>query len=69
MVSGKTTKEIKIMYQLFDTFNNCKISNHRSFESAEKATVAHYKAVKKRHGHSAYVPTEIRVNGKAVGRY
>jgi hypothetical protein len=47
------------MYQLFDAFNCLKISNHRTFEAAEKAAIAHGKAVRKNNGKNSYIPTVI----------
>tara|TARA_R110000824_G_scaffold401783_1_gene616164 strand:+ start:159 stop:374 length:216 start_codon:yes stop_codon:yes gene_type:complete len=43
------------MINLIDTFNEVKISSHRTLEAAVKKQIAHSKALKKANGQSCYL--------------
>ena len=47
------------MIILTDTFNNCKISSHRTVEAAVRAEKKHLKAVRKRNGTNSYLTYSI----------
>lgn len=51
------------MFHLIDTFNDRRISSHRSLEAAIKADRAYDRAVKRANGESSYIPTEYREGG------
>jgi hypothetical protein len=53
-------------YTLQDTFNNCKISNHRTMEAAVKADLKHRRKVKNSNGRNSYIPTTILIDGKKL---
>jgi hypothetical protein len=54
----------KIMFCLYDTFNNCIISRHRTVEAAQKADDKLQDSFR----NGSYLPTQIRkiINGEAV---
>ena len=47
------------MFKLIDTFNNTRISQHRTLEAAVKADIKHGKAVRRNNGQNSYIPTKI----------
>lgn len=47
------------MFQLIDTFNNRKISSHRTLVAAVKASAKHSRAVRKANGSNSYIPKKI----------
>ena len=69
-VSGKQTKEIKIMHLLRDTFNNRTISKHRLLSGAVKADRSHSARIEKNNGRGSYIPTEIvKSNGQRLDHW
>lgn len=53
-------------YELWDKFNDKLISRHRTGITAMKAGVRHCLRIAAVHGKKAYIPTEIRKNGKPI---
>jgi hypothetical protein len=51
------------MYHLIDTFNNRRISSHRTIEAMVKADNKYADAVARANGSSSYIPTQYRVGG------
>ena len=47
------------MYILFDTFNKKAISRHRTVEAAATAANKHSRAIRRIHGGSSYIPTNL----------
>ena len=45
--------------RLYDTFNRCTISNHRSLRAAVLAERKFLRAVKRANGSNSYIPTRI----------
>jgi hypothetical protein len=46
-------------YRIYDTFNRCIISNHRSLNAAVIAAAKFSRAVKRNNGENSYIPTRI----------
>jgi hypothetical protein len=53
-------------YELWDTHNDMLISRHRKGITAMKARIRHCLRIAAIHGKTAYIPTEIRKNGKTI---
>jgi len=47
------------MFELYDTFNDRVISRHRTIVNAVKADIQFNRRIKKYHGQSSYIPTQI----------
>lgn len=47
------------MYELYDTFNDRVISRHRTIKNAVRADIRFNRRIKKYHGQSSYIPTQI----------
>ena len=54
-------------YEIWDTHNDRLISRHRKGITAMKAKIRHCLRIAATHGKTAYIPTEIRKNGKPIG--
>ena len=50
---------MKNKYRIYDTFNRCIISNHRSLKAAVTAAAKFSRAVKRNNGQNSYIPTRI----------
>jgi len=53
-------------YELWDKFNERPVSRHHNGLNAMKARIRHDKRIAATHGKTAYIPTEIRKNGKRI---
>jgi len=53
-------------YELWDTHNDRLISRHRNGLNAMKARIRHDSRIAAIHGKTAYIPKEIRKNGKPI---
>lgn len=51
------------MYHLIDTFNDRRISSHRTLKAAIEADRKYDRAVKRANGQSSYIPTQYREGG------
>lgn len=54
------------MYELYDTFNNCTLSRHRTLKAAVKADRKVQRRIKRANGRTSYLPTEIRKDGERL---
>jgi hypothetical protein len=53
-------------YELWDNFNDRPISKHRDGINAMKARIRHDSRIAAIHGKTAYIPKEIRKDGKPI---
>jgi len=53
-------------YEVWDKFNDRLISRHRNGINAMKAKIRHDFRIAAIHGKTAYIPKEIRKNGKPI---
>jgi len=53
-------------YELWDKSNDRLISRHRKGITAMKARIRHDKRIAAIHGKTAYIPTELRKDGKRI---
>jgi len=53
-------------YELRDTFNDVRISRHRSLAASQAAMKKHLRAVRRHNGEQSYLTYEITIGGRLV---